>query len=81
MAKTIDIESHPPIKNIVRADCFVGGWRIKELDRKRCKVIFYTETDYKIKQFISRQVIGKSGHLASALKKFVELQSKKNKIE
>jgi hypothetical protein len=29
MAKTIELKTHPPVNNIVRADCFCGGWRIK----------------------------------------------------
>ena len=74
MAETIDLETHPPNKNIVRADCFVGGWRIKSVDKKKTKIIFYSETDYKINQFITKQVISKTGHLALSLKKFVDTQ-------
>lgn len=54
MAKTIDLDSHPPKNNIVRADCFCGGWRIKALAEKKTKIIFYSETDFKISQFITK---------------------------
>lgn len=54
LAKTIDIDGHPPKANIVRADCFHGGWRIKSITPKKTKVIFYSETDFKINQFITK---------------------------
>jgi hypothetical protein len=52
MAKSVTIDSHPPNKNIVRAENYCGGWRLKQIRPKCTKAFFYSEVDFKISLFI-----------------------------
>jgi hypothetical protein len=69
-ARSFDLASVPPIKNIVRADSPISGWRIKVLEpgvggsKPLCKVTFYSEVDFKISLFLQKNVGPKSGHLS-----------------
>jgi hypothetical protein len=70
-AKTITLDSHPPLKNIVRAESPVGGWRVKMVRENYCKVWFYSEVDFKIALFLQKSVGPKSGHSANALREYI----------
>ncbi len=60
LARSIDIPSIPPQKNIVRADTPVGAWRIKVKEpgdpakglKPLVKMTFFSEIDFKISLFI-----------------------------
>ena len=58
MAKTFNLASLPPTKNIVRADTLISGWHVKIIEngvnggKPLCKCTFYSEVDFKISLFI-----------------------------
>lgn len=76
MARSVNNEEQfPPTKGIVRAASQYSGWRIKLREKgdpekgikPLYKVWFYSEADFKISLFISKNVGPKSGNHANNL--------------
>lgn len=76
-AKSTNIPSIPPVKNIVRAETPISGWKIKQIEdggngkKPLCKLWFYSEADFKISLFIQKSAGPKSGHIADAFARYV----------
>jgi len=69
IGNSITMESVPHVKNVVRGETSVSGWRIKVIEDGEyplCKIMFYSEADFKISLFIAKQAGPKSGNLAYA---------------
>ena len=80
MACSIDNEEvFPPTKGIVRAASQYSGWRIKLREKgdpekgikPLYRVCFYSEVDFKISLFISKNVGPKSGNHANNLASYL----------
>lgn len=70
ITRSIVIPSHPPNKNIVRANTSLSGWRVKVKEpasggkKPLCKMTFFGEIDFKVALFLSKTMGPKTGHLA-----------------
>jgi hypothetical protein len=79
IAKTYVNETIPEVKGVVRADSLISGWRIKQIENEipgvkkaRCKIWFYSESDFKISMFLQKQVGPKTGHMALHFSQYIE---------
>lgn len=54
----------------MRAELPIGGWKIKKVDDKFCKVTFAAAPDFKIPLFLAKQVTPKSGNIALTFKNY-----------
>lgn len=80
MARSVNNEEQfPPTKGIVRAASQYSGWRIKLKEKgdpaqgvkPLYRVCFYSEAEFKISLFISKNVGPKSGNLANNLANYL----------
>jgi hypothetical protein len=51
---SVALESHPPEKNVVRGECPIGGYILKQISENKAKVTFVGEFDYKLSLFIAK---------------------------
>lgn len=72
--KSCVVPSIPEVKGYVRADCIESGWRIKQIDdgvpgvrKPRCKIWFFSESDFKVSLFLQKQAGPKTGNMAKHL--------------
>lgn len=79
LAKTIVLDNFPPVKNIVRADTPTSGWRVKQIEPKKCKLTFYSEIDFKLPVWVQKKVGPYNGHLAQTIRNYVNKRNKKTK--
>ena len=79
LAKTIQLDNFPHVKSIVRADTPFGGWRVKQIGPKQCKLTFYSEIDFKLPVWIQKKVGPYNGHLAQYVRTYVNKRDKKSK--
>jgi len=57
LGNSFEVDSYPPVKNVVRAETPFTGWRIKVLEDgpvPLCKIMFYSEADFKISLFLAK---------------------------
>ena len=50
----------------------LGGWRLKQLDEKSCKVTYVVNLDLKAPLFLTKQVGPKSANVTLGLKQYIE---------
>lgn len=78
LGKSCVVPSLPEVKNYVRADSILSGWRVKQIEdeipgvkKGKCKLWFYSEADFKISLFLQKQAVPKTGHSAKLLADYV----------
>jgi hypothetical protein len=70
--KSVDLPEYPLVPGCVRAQTFISGYFIEEINENECEVHFVVESDFKISLFISKQVAPKSSNYSNALREYVD---------
>lgn len=79
-AKTFEYPPIPHVKNVVRAETLISGWRVQQKDdgnpatgeKPLLKLTFYAMPDFKLSLFIQKSVGPKSSHLAIAFTDYIQ---------
>lgn len=80
--KSVDLPEYPLVPGCVRAQTFISGYFIEEINENECEVHFVVESDFKISLFISKQVAPKSSNYSNALREYVDkVNAEENWIE
>lgn len=71
VGKSIVLDDHPPLRGIIRADLFIGGWKIVATGPNSCTLAHCAELDFKLPAMIVKQVAPKSGNVPYYMRNYL----------